>query len=227
MSEGLGVAFVLLTIALPPLTKMFTTLNVPLPLPTRILMGLSAFMAANKLYILAALAVFIPGLIWYSKQPRGKRVMDRFKMRIPVLGLAVRTSELAKMAQTMAMLLNSGLSLQDIMDIVPKTTTNSIMRDAMESVRQGLILGQGLSNPMSAQPIFPILFLQMVRVGEETNNLESNLRVLATFYQASATERTEAVVAMIAPLSTIVLAGMAGFIALSVIMPMYNITSAF
>ena len=113
------------------------------------------------------------------------------------------------------------------MEIIPKTTTNSVIRDAFENVRQGLVLGQGLSGPMAAQPIFPILFLQMVRVGEETNQLEKNMKVLAEFYEERAAERTAAVVGMIAPISTIVLAAMTGFIALSIIMPMYSINEAF
>ena len=179
------------------------------------------------MYILAFVFVFIPSLIWYSRRPDGRRTIDRFKMNIPVIGPAVKMSELARMARTMTMLLGSVLPLQEIMEIVPRTTTNSVMFDAIDTVRQGLMLGQGLSGPMSTQSVFPALFLQMVRVGEETNALENNMRVLAEFYETGASERTAAVVSMIAPISTIVLAVMAGFIALAVIMPMYSITGSF
>ena len=227
ISIAVIVAFVLLTVALPPLVDMFKSVGTGLPLPTRILMGMSAFTNANKLYMLAFVVIFIPSLVMYSRKPSGRRMIDRFKMNIPVIGPAVRMSELARIARTMAMLLGSGLPVQEIMEIVPRTTTNSLIFDATDIVRQGLMLGQGLSGPMATQPIFPPLFLQMVRVGEETNALENNMRVLADFYETNATERTEAVVGMIAPLSTIVLAIMAGFIALAVIMPMYSITGSF
>ena len=221
------VAFVLLTVALPPLVDMFKSVGTGLPLPTRILMGMSAFTNAYKLYMLAFVVLFIPSMVWYARKPSGRRMIDRLKMNVPVIGPAVQMGELARIARTMTMLLGSGLPLQEIMEIVPRTTTNSIIFDATDMVRQGLMLGQGLSGPMSTQPIFPPLFLQMVRVGEETNALENNMRVLADFYETNATERTEAVVGMIAPLSTIVLAAMAGFIALAVIMPMYSITGSF
>ena len=221
------VAFVLLTVALPPLVDMFKSVGTGLPMPTRILMGMSAFTNAYKLYMLLFMVLFIPSVVLYSRKPSGRRMIDRLKMNVPVIGPAVRMGELARIARTMTMLLGSGLPLQEIMEIVPRTTTNSIIFDATDMVRQGLMLGQGLSGPMSTQPIFPPLFLQMVRVGEETNALENNMRVLADFYETNATERTEAVVGMIAPLSTIVLAAMAGFIALAVIMPMYSITGSF
>ena len=227
MTIGVVVIFVLLTTVLPPLTDMFTSLDAELPPPTKILIAASNFVNGNILYILGAVGIFIPTVILYVRRPSGKRKLDMLKMRLPVLGVAVQMAELARMARTMGMLLASGLPLQEIMEIIPKTTNNQVISNAFENVRQGLILGQGLSGPMAAQPIFPILFLQMVRVGEETNQLEKNMRVLAEFYEERAAERTAAVVGMIAPVSTIVLALMTGFIALSVIMPMYSITEAF
>ena len=227
MTVGILVIFVLLTVVLPPLTDMFTSLDAELPVPTKILMASSDFVNGNIVYILGGAGTFITIFIMYIKRPSGRRKFDMFKMKMPVLGVAVQMAELARMARTMAMLLNSGLALQEIMEIIPKTTTNSVIRDAFENVRQGLVLGQGLSGPMAAQPIFPILFLQMVRVGEETNQLEKNMKVLAEFYEERAAERTAAVVGMIAPISTIVLAAMTGFIALSIIMPMYSINEAF
>ncbi|MCZ6892054.1 MAG: type II secretion system F family protein [Chloroflexi bacterium] len=224
---GVIVAFVLLTVALPPLVDMFRSVGTGLPIPTRMLMAMSAFVNGYKLYMLAFVVIFIPSIVLYARKPSGRRMIDRLKMNIPVIGPAVQMGELARIARTMSMLLASGLPLQEIMEIIPRTTTNSIVFDATDAVRQGLVLGQGLSGPMAAQPIFPPLFLQMVRVGEETNALEANMRVVADFYETNATERTEAVVGMIAPLSTIFLAAMAGFIALAVIMPMYSITGSF
>ncbi|MBI4199117.1 MAG: type II secretion system F family protein [Chloroflexi bacterium] len=224
---GLGVAFVLMTVALPPLTNLFKTLNVKLPPPTRVLLAVSGFLAVYKLYILLGVGATVVLFTWYSKRPAGRRLKHRVSIRMPVLGPAVHMSILASIAKTMRMLLTSGLALQEIMEVMPKTVTNSLFQDALESIHRGLLLGQGIAMPMSSLPVFPPLFLQMIRVGEESNSLEVSLKVLGDFYADAASERTHAVVSMIAPLSTVFMGGLAGFIALSVIMPMYSITGAF
>ena len=223
---GLAVSFILITVALSPLSKLFESLNTDLPMPTRILLGLSDFLTSYMLYLGVAFGIIIAGLIIYLRRPDGRRMMDRIKLNVPILGSAVRLAELARVNRTMAVLLTAGLNLQEVMELLPRTSTNSVVQDALHQVRRGLFLGQGLTYPMSGNSFFPPLMLQMVRVGEETNTLETNLTVLANFYESNADEKTAAVLGMITPLSTIMMAVMAAFVALSVIMPMYQITGA-
>ena len=227
LSIGVVVGGILITVALPPLADMFATMNADLPLPTQILMGMSTFANAYKLYIAAVIVLSIPTIVWLVKQPRGRRILDRVKLSAPLIGPPARLAELSRMSRTMAVLLNAGLPLQDIVELLPQTTTNSLFQDALNSVRRGLFLGQGLTYPMSVNSVFPPPMLQMVRVGEESNSLETNMRVLAEFYEMTAEEKTTALVAMITPVTTIGIAFVAGFIALSVIMPMYSITGSF
>ena len=113
------------------------------------------------------------------------------------------------------------------MEIVPQSSKNRFIRDNLNRVNEGLILGEGLSEPMSRQDIFPPLLLQMVAVGEETNTLDFTLGVVADFYETTADEKTNAMLGMIGPLSTIGIALMVGFIAIAVLMPMYTLTGAF
>lgn len=218
---------ILMTVALPPLVGMFTTLKVELPLPTRILIFVSGFMVEFKVYLAALLLGGFLTLVWATKQPQGRRALDRLKLKLPVIGPPAHQVELARTCRTMAVMLGAGLSLQEVIDVMPQTTSNTLFQDALHTVRRGLLLGQGLSYPMSLHSIFPSLMLQMVRVGEESNTLETNLRVLADFYERGAEEQTATLVSLIQPLTTVGLAVVAGFIALSVIMPMYSITSAF
>ncbi len=227
LSVGGIVGVILITVALPPLADMFKTLNVKLPLPTRILLGLSGFMAAFKFYILAGVIVGIPLISFFLRRPSGKRAMDRFRMRAPLMGKIYHMSELARLCRSISLMLSAGLTLQEVVEALPQITTNTVLRDALLAVQRGLLLGQGLTYPMSLHPEFPPLFLQMVRVGEESNSLESNLRVLGVFYEETAGEQAATMVALIAPLSTILIAIVAGFISLSVIMPMYTITQGF
>lgn len=221
------VSFILMTVALPPLTNMFTMMNVDLPLTTRILMAVSGFMSAYVVYMLAGAVALTVGLVWYLRQPRGRQALDKFKLNVPVLGKPLMLGELARMCRTMQVLLGAGLILQEVMELLPQTTSNSIVQRTLQQVKQGLVLGQGLTSPMSADPFFPPLMLQMVRVGEESNTLGRSMSVLADFYESSADEKISTVTSMITPVSTLLMAGIAGFIALSVIMPMYSITGSF
>jgi len=221
------VSVILLTVALPPLTTLFESMNADLPLPTKILLFLSDIVNTYLMVILLAAGITIPLLIWYLKKPSGRRAMDRLKLSAPLLGPATQLAEMARICRTMSVLLGAGLSLQEIVELLPQTTTNSIVQDSLHRVKNGLFLGQGLTYPMSNDPVFPPLMLQMVRVGEESNSLEKNLTVLANFYELTADEKTAALIGMITPLTTIGIAFVAGFIALSVIMPMYSLTGNF
>ena len=124
------------------------------------------------------------------------------------------------------MLLTAGLPLQEIMELMPQTTNNVVMREALETVRGELLLGHGLSGPMSHIPLFPPMLLQMVAVGEETNALEETLPVVADFYEAAASERIAQFIGALTPMMTIGISVVAAFIAMAVIMPMYSLTGA-
>jgi type IV pilus assembly protein PilC len=227
LGVGVVVCIVLMTVVMPKLTAMFTAMNVVLPLPTRILIGLSNFVAANALYILIAVALLAIAVIWMVKQPKGRRILDRMRLRAPLIGLPALLVELARFARTVSVLVSAGLSLQEIMEIVPRSANNRYIRDALDQVNQGLILGEGLSEPMSRIDVFPPLLVQMVTVGEESNSLDFTMGVVADFYEATAEEKTSSMVGMLGPASTIGIALVVGFIAISVIMPMYTITGAF
>ncbi|MFC1978265.1 type II secretion system F family protein, partial [Chloroflexota bacterium] len=135
--------------------------------------------------------------------------------------------ELARFSRTMSMLISAGLSLQEIMELMTQSSNNKVIRDAIVQVNEGLVLGEGLSEPMSRIAIFPPLLIQMVAVGEESNTLDFTLGVVADFYEVTAEEKTAAMVGLVGPLSTIFIAIFVGFIAISVLMPMYSLTGAF
>ncbi len=220
---GLGVVMLLITFVLPKLSGLFESFGTSLPFPTRVLLGLSVFVLTYNVYILIVAVVVVVSVVVFLRRPQGRRFKERVMINMPVLGPPAHMSEIARITRTMSMMLRAGLPLQDVMEVLPRTCTNSLFREALERVRMGLLLGQGLSYPMAAQAVFPPLLIQMVRIGEDSNNLDSNLSVVADFYESTAQDRVHAMVALITPLSTIVLAALVGFVALAVIMPMYSI----
>lgn len=227
MSVGVIVVIVLLTVVMPQLLGMFKAMNVELPLPTRVLISVTDIASTYTLHIVIGLLLAVALIISMANQPRGRRLLDRLRLRLPIIGPPALFSELGRIARTLSVLLNAGLSLQEVIELLPKSVSNKAVQADLERVYEGLLLGEGLSEPMSRLDIFPPLLIQMVAVGEESNTLGSTMEVVADFYEANAKEKMDAMVGLIGPLSTIGIALMVGFIALSVIMPIYSLTGAF
>ncbi len=224
---GVVVVIILITVVMPGMMSMFTAMSVDLPLPTKILMAVTDFVGQNPVPLLVVAAVIAIAILYFMKQPTGRRIMDNVKLNAPVIGPPTLMSELGRIARTMSVLVGAGLKLQEIMELIPRSSSNKVIQLSLKRVQEALFLGEGLSGPMSREKILPSLFVQMVAVGEESNTLEFSMEVVADFYEASAEDRTAAMVGMIGPISTISIALLVGFIAVSVLMPMYTITGAF
>lgn len=224
---GLVVAVILMTAVMPKLLDMFTSMGAELPLPTKILISITETLTSYPLYFVIGGSVLAALVLWMIKQPSGRRLLDKLILIMPVIGSPVLMADLARFSRTMAMLISAGLSLQEIMELIPQTSSNSVIRNALNQVREGLLLGEGLSEPMSRLDIFPPLIVQMVAVGEESNTLNFTMEVVANFYEVTSDEKMSALVSMMGPMSTILIALFVGFIAVSVLMPMYSITGAF
>ena len=227
MGVGVVVVIILMVVVMPQLMGMFTAMNVELPLPTRILIGISNFLTTYPLYLLVAASVLGALVLWLVKQPTGRQLLDRIRLTAPLIGTPTLLAELARFSRTMSVLIGAGLSLQEIMELAPQSSSNRVIRTALSEVGERLLLGEGLSEPMSRIDLFPPLLVQMVAVGEESNTLDFTMGVVADFYETTADEKMSAMVGMIGPLSTIGIALVVGFIAISVLMPMYTLTGAF
>lgn len=227
LSMAVVVVLILMTTALPSLINMFTAMDVALPLPTRILIAVTNFLTAYKFYILIGVVLAALLGVYWVKQASGRRQLDRLLLRAPLIGPPTHMGEVARFSRTMSVLVAAGVPLQETMEMLPQTTSNRVMREALGQVREELLLGHGLSGPMSKIDLFPPLLVQMVSVGEESNTLDITLGSAADFYEIAAEERISSLIGLIQPVSTIVIALVVGFIAMALIMPMYTITGAF
>jgi len=227
LSAGVGVVILMITVVMPQMLDMFTAMSVELPLPTRILIAITEIFQNYTLYIVVGGGVLFAVVFGITKRPAGRRVVDRLRLQVPIIGPPALLSELGRFARTLSVMIGAGLHLQESMELLPHATTNIIFRDALNKVNERLLLGEGLSEPMTRVSLFPPLLVQMVAVGEESNTLDFTMGVVADFFETAAEEKTNAMVGMIGPISTVGIALMVGFIALSVIMPMYALTGAF
>ncbi len=220
---AIGVMVILVTAALPPLISLFEEFNARLPLPTRILLALSHFATAYKLHMAAAAAVTVGAIAVYMRRPAGRRYFDGLLLRLPQIGPIAVLSNAARFSGTTAILLKAGIPISEVMDLVIDTTENRIVRERLRDVREELLRGEGLSKPLARAKLFPSMLVQMVEVGEEAGTLDRNLETMADIYTREVDERIGALTAMLQPTLTLAVGGVVAFVALSIIMPMYQI----
>jgi type IV pilus assembly protein PilC len=220
---AVGVSILLITVALPPLVNLFKSLGADLPWMTKLLIGVASFFLNRGLYVLGGVLILIMLIIVLLRLPSVKIARDRFMLKIPVIGKINIERSMQYFCQTTAMLLQAGLRLPMIMDIIIQTNRNRIIRQALSRVRDSLIQGEGLSQPMTENELFPPLLVEMVVVGEKTGAMDTTLITLADFYEKKVNRRIDILIAMIEPVLTVIVGLVVIFIALSMITPLYSI----
>jgi len=223
MLMAVAVSILLVTIALPPLINLFKSLGADLPWMTRMLVAVTDFFLHHNLYILAGLVVIVLIIIGLFRMPSVKLARDKFLLKIPLIGAINIERSMELFCQTGSMLLQAGLRLPQVIDIVIQANRNQIIRQAFSNVRERLIQGEGLSQPMSENKLFPLLLVEMVVVGEKTGTMDTTLATLADFYERKVDRKIDMLISMIEPVLTVIIGLVVIFIALSMITPLYSI----
>jgi type IV pilus assembly protein PilC len=148
---------------------------------------------------------------------------ERFLLRLPIIGNIIIERGVTHFCQTAAMLLQSGLHITQVMDIATETNKNPIIRKALRGVRDRLVQGEGLSQPLTDEPLFPPLLGEMALVGEKTGTMDTTLATLADYYEQRVDRRIESLTGMLEPLLTFAVGLVIIFIALSIMTPLYSI----
>jgi type IV pilus assembly protein PilC len=220
---AIGVFALLVTVALPPLVDLFNSYDAALPITTTLLIAAANFIINYKFTLLWGVFILITMVMVYMKLPAGKLTMDRLKLKMPVIGPINIEQNMCHFCQLTSMLLKAGLPLPMIMDIAIQTAGNRIIRQTLTDVRDKLIQGQGLSQPMAANDLFPQLMVEMIMVGEKTGTMDSTLATLANYYEERVEQKINTLISMIEPLLTVVIGLVVAFMALSLITPLYSI----
>jgi len=223
---AIGVVFIMMNFTLPAIMGLFSEFEAELPFTTRALIAITKFTTTYRSRILAAAASAVALASLYIRTPIGQRHRDLLLLKIPVIGSINVQSNISRLCHTMSILLKAGLPMTEIMELVVQAMGNVIFREALERVRTEMLQGHGLSRPISQEKVFPSLLAQMVRVGEETGALDSNLETLAFFYEEEADRKISALTGMLEPALMLFVGGLVGFLAVSVIMPMYSLMGA-
>lgn len=217
---------VILTFVIPQFVPLFEDLGEELPLPTKILLNSSDFFMNYWYIALGSVIALVVGTIFYSKTAIGKKHIDWIKLNLPIIGVVVTKSSIARFARTLETLQRSGVPLVESLSIVGKSSGNYFIEKTINRALDSLERGEGISKELAKSKVFPPLVTQMIEIGEETGELESLLSKIADFYEEEVDIAVKNLTSMIEPVITVFLGVVVGFIAIAVIMPIYEMMGA-
>jgi type IV pilus assembly protein PilC len=220
---AIAVVLLLVTFVFPTFAGLYSQFGFDLPLPTRILIGITNWSRDYGLYVLLGLLIAVAAIYIYIRTPDGRYRWDKMMLGLPVVGRIVHLAELARSCRTMSMLISIGLPLPEVLAMAINASNNKFVVENLTGVQQELIRGEGLSRPMAKRELFLPLMTQMVRVGEETGNLENTLNTVADNFEVLSNDKTKAAVALIQPILTIFIGLVIGFLVLAMFSAMYSI----
>jgi type IV pilus assembly protein PilC len=213
---------VLMFFVVPAFAGFYADLGAELPAITQMMLDLSAVLRDNFLIIFLAILIVIGLAFIYFRTADGKYNLDKIMLRIPQLGRVKHLNELSRSARSISLLYAAGLPLTEIMPLVIQGCSNRVMARALYDVQTDMLKGEGLAKPMTKNQLFLPMMVQMVKVGEETGNLDASLQAVANNYEAEAQDKTKSLIAMIQPTMTVIIAGIVGVLALSMVSAMYS-----
>jgi type IV pilus assembly protein PilC len=217
------VAVVILAVfVLPKFVDFFESLDAELPLPTRLLLSMSTFVATWWWAIFGGLGLVVFGYLAGIRMTPVRRFRDAVLLRTPMLGETIRFAVVERFTRLMASMLSAGVPLPEAMTVATASLRNLVFERALGRVRQQLLAGSGLSGPVTATGLFPGVATQMVRVGEETGTLDTQLELTATYYERELDYRIKKLTTLIEPAVMVVMGLVVGFVAVALVSAMYG-----
>lgn len=217
------VTIFLLIKVVPGFVNLYADFGAELPLPTRIVIGISNFFI-HQLYMLIGFVLLIVGSLYMvSKNLKWKYYLDYAKLKIPVFGKLMQKSALSRFSRTFSTLLASAVPILQALTMVSQVVNNEAIAKPIRDARDHLRQGNPLHEPLKKNPLFPPLLTHMMAIGEETGSIDEMLNKVADFYEADVETMTDQLKSLIEPLMIVFLTVIVGTIILAVIMPMFGI----
>jgi type IV pilus assembly protein PilC len=224
LSIAAGVIILLLWKVVPIFSTLFAGLGVDLPLPTKIVIGLSNFVGSIfGLLIAAAFAGVIVALkAWYGTT-QGRMVMDSLVLKLPVVGILMRKIAVARFTRTLGTLISSGVPILEGLDITAKTSGNAVVEKALFQVRKSLEEGKSLTEPLKESEVFPGMVTQMISVGEQTGAMDAMLSKIADFYEEEVDAAVKDLLTALEPVMIVFLGVVVGGVVISMYLPLFSL----
>jgi type IV pilus assembly protein PilC len=226
MSVAAIAIVVLLIFVIPTFESMFASVNLALPMPTRVVIGLSNFLQsywwACGLGMYAA--VFL--LKRYYTTSSGKLAIDKLMLKMPVLGDVLRKSSVSRFTRTLGTLISSGVSILDGLEITAKTAGNRVIHDAIMESRASIAGGDTISAPLAKSAVFPPMVISMIAVGEQTGGLDEMLTKIADFYDTEVDTAVSGLLSLMEPVMIVVLGVVVGGMVVAMYLPIFDMINA-
>jgi type IV pilus assembly protein PilC len=216
------VAVILLKV-IPTFAALFSSLGAELPLPTRIVIAASNFLARYFIFILIALGAVAYLVKRYYATYRGRRVIDGAMLKAPIIGTILRKIAVARFCRTLATLTASGVPILEALDITARTSGNAIVEDAILNVRKSVEGGKTIVEPLRESGVFPNMVVQMIGVGEQTGALDAMLNKIADFYEDEVDVAVAGLVKLLEPVMIFILGCVIGGIVIAMYLPMFTL----
>jgi type IV pilus assembly protein PilC len=211
----------LLKWVVPIFSGLFTGLGVSLPLPTRIVMGLSAFVGTFWWFFILGAVGLVVGIKQTRKHPRGLYYTDKILLNTPVIGMLLRKIAVARFTRTLGTLITSGVPILEGLSITARTSGNAVLEEALMKVRKAIEEGRTIVDPLRECGVFPNMVTQMIGVGEATGAMDNMLQKIADFYEDEVDAATRDMLAMLEPIIIGILGVAIGGIVISLYMPLF------
>jgi len=220
-----GVITLILWKVVPQFTVLFESMNVDLPLPTRIVIGASKFVGGYGLFIGIGLGIL--GFVFrsYYRTPKGRYTVDGLLLKAPIIGPLLRKIAVARFTRTMATLIASGVPILDCLEITSSTAGNAIVEEAIMKVKRSIEEGRTIVEPLKESGVFPPMVVQMVGVGEQAGALEQMLTKIADFYEEEVDAAVGDLMTAMEPAMIVVLGTVVGGIVISMYLPIFTLVS--
>jgi type IV pilus assembly protein PilC len=221
-----GVAIsALLFFVIPTFQKMFAEAGVPLPMPTKIVIGMSEFLQSKWWMIGIGAFAAHRALKAYNATPNGQLQIDKLMLKAPVLGDVVRKSAVSRFTRTLGTLISSGVSILEGLEITAKTSGNRVIHDAIMESRASIAGGDTISAPLKKSNVFPPMVISMINVGEQTGGLDEMLTKIADFYDDEVDAAVGGLLAMMEPMMIVFLGIVVGGMVVAMYLPIFDMVS--
>jgi type II secretory pathway component PulF len=220
---GMGLILFFIYFMLPHFVDMFRGFDVALPLPTRILISVSYIFTHLWWLVLLLLVAVVIIFKRFQATESGQRLLDRWKMTMPIIGKVVRTNLFAQFSRTLSTLLQNGVPVLTALKITEQVIPNYLLKEAIAKTREAVTDGKTIAQPLAQSKLFPQLMVDLVKIGEDTGDVPGALANLADTYEGELQISLRIMMNLIEPLLIIVMALGVGFLLLSVLLPMFKL----
>ncbi|HEV3027168.1 MAG TPA: type II secretion system F family protein [Planctomycetota bacterium] len=219
-----AIAF-LMVFFIPRFSEIFKKMGDDLPLPTQIVMGVSYFMRDYWMFVFMGLVALILGWKRVTALAAGRRVLDRLKIRVPLFGDIIRKNAVSRFTRTLGTMLKSGVAILSALDISKAAMANVVLMEDIDEASAGVKQGKGLAEILRQSRYFPVMVTDMIAVGEEGGNLDEVLINVADSYDIQVERAVRVFIALFEPALLLVMATLVGFIVISMLLPVFNLSS--